>query len=40
LCLLTCKEHGKAHFSLQLTVAQLYKQGIIKFIDGSYFLKE
>ncbi len=37
LCLLTNKEHQKAHNSLLKCCVELYKNGLIKFHNGTYF---
>ena len=40
LCVTTKEEHGQAHTSLQQCVAELYKKGVVSFVNGTYFLKE
>lgn len=40
LIVLTRIEHGKCHCSLQKCVAKLYDDGVVQFVDGSYFLPE
>lgn len=40
LRVVTKEEHGQCHTSLQKAVAELYKSGVVGFINGAYCLKE
>ena len=40
LCLMTRSEHKLCHYSLQDCVAELFKEGVIFFSNGKYFVRQ